>query len=458
MDSSSRCTIVTISMTTLKRCWKRFPKKGVEILTRKTEINPAKYHLDEHFSQLWQSFIASYGGLRLFSEQLPDVADRLDEQTIEEIANVMADIFGDPLEQVRTELREFFPSLDDVHLYPDFNTQPNVHEIFNAFRDTAFRRRVLKWERENPRKKHRFIAAWVDYMGQLPLSGVVLRQSALINLVSTLEIFVDGMIKIHHEQIDPKRTFKDHPTWKDRWDTLQEVNPSPLWQIYQEPLREFIARRNALVHQGGRITENGYLKQTKEVVSLRPQNTAVSRFLLVPTVYLREAFDTVVSFAFAVSQTTWRCWRHPRHSKTADKLASDFIYQTLRQKRYSLVEILSGTVVELKVSRKYQQTILVNWAIAYREQSKIDELIQVLARLDRHKAPRWEIEVAIHILSQHTDKAQLLLHDAAYKGKLREVSLYWPLFDPMREDIWFKNLFAMSYGELPPPKKRHWSN
>ncbi len=59
--------------------------------------------LDDRFRQLWRSFAATYGGLRLFSEQLPSVADRLDEQIIEEFAEVMADVFGDPPEQVHAE-------------------------------------------------------------------------------------------------------------------------------------------------------------------------------------------------------------------------------------------------------------------------------------------------------------------------------------------------------------------
>ncbi len=53
--------------------------------------------LDDRFRQLWFSFSTTYSGLRLFSEQLPALADRLDEQIIEEMAEVMADVFGDPL-------------------------------------------------------------------------------------------------------------------------------------------------------------------------------------------------------------------------------------------------------------------------------------------------------------------------------------------------------------------------
>lgn len=51
--------------------------------------------LDNRFRQVWQSFATTYSGLRLFSKQLPALADRLDEQTIGEMAEVMAGVFGD---------------------------------------------------------------------------------------------------------------------------------------------------------------------------------------------------------------------------------------------------------------------------------------------------------------------------------------------------------------------------
>ncbi|RMH47406.1 MAG: hypothetical protein D6694_01970, partial [Gammaproteobacteria bacterium] len=401
---------------------------------------------------------ATYGGLRLFSEQLPSVADRLDGQVIEEFAEAMADVFGDPSEQIRAELREFFPALDEDHLYPDFMNDPNVREAFAAFRDTAFRRRVLKWERENPRKKHRFLAAWTDYMAQPPISGIVLRQSALINLVSTLEIFVDGVVKIYREQVDPGYAIKKIPNWKDRWDALQKIVPSPLWQGYQAPLREIIARRNALIHQGGRITAGGYLKQTREVTTLRPPGAAEGWLLLVPTSYLQEAFDTVILFAFALSQFAWREWRKPRRSQIADKLASDFLYQTLRPKRHALVERLASIAVEVRPGWKYRQTMLVNWAIACREQGKGDEMNRVLAQLEARKKHRQETKAAIHILRQRFDQARALMKAMAEKGELnKRMSPYWPLFEPIRDKPWLNNLFKASYGTLPRSRKRRQS-
>lgn len=406
--------------------------------------------LDDSFRQLWQSFAATCGGLRLFSEQLPSVADRLDAQTLEEMAEVIADVFGDPIEQVRAELREFLPALDEDHLYPDFYNQPDVRETFEAFRDTAFRRRVLKWERENPRKKHRFLAAWTDYMAQPPLSGIVLRQSALINLVSTIEIFVDDVTKIHHDHVAPNRPLKDRPNWKDRWEILQEIAPSPLWQAYQAPLREIIARRNALIHQGGRITADGYIKQTEEVAALCPPEAAEGRFLLVPTGYLQEAFDTAILFAFALSQSAWRAWRKPRHSQIADKLASDFIYRILYQQRYPLVEGLAEIAIHFKPSWKYRPYILVNWAIACRALGKAEDFQTRLKQLEKRKKRTWIVEMAIHLLHQREEKARDLLKTAVREGKLDAISPYWPLFEPVRNELWFKYLFAISECDPMP--------
>ncbi len=61
------------------------------------------------------------------------------------------------------------------------------------------------------------------------------------------------------------------------------------------------------------------------------------------------------------------------------------IYQTLRQKRYPLVEKLAQIALELKPGQKYAQTILVNWAIACREQGKTESLYQVLSQLEKRK-------------------------------------------------------------------------
>lgn len=400
--------------------------------------------LDENLRGLWRSFTSIYGGLRLFSEQLPVIADRLDEQMMEEIAQVMADVFKIPKEQVRDELQEFLPSLNDEHLYPDFSNQPDTHEIFKAFQDSAFQRRVLNWSRKNPQKAHLLLAAWTDYMSQPPLNGIVLRQSTLINLVSIVEIFVDELIRLYIEQVDSMFSFPERPIWKERWQKLHEIPiSSPLWQNYENPLREIIARRNALIHQGGKITQKGYLKQTEGIETLRPQNVVEGHYLLVPTTYLMESFDNVILFAFAYHQSAWEQWRKPNRSVTRERVAGKFIYQNLRQKRYSLVEKLAEIITLHKPEWKIYSEILINRAIAYREQEKYEQLNLILEQLDKRKKNPWQIRMAIHVLRNQENEARQLLQSASRERKLREISLYWPLFDHIRDRKWFKTLFRL---------------
>ena len=49
-------------------------------------MNTSIHPLDQSFNQDWRAFITTYGALRRFSEQLPALADPLDEQIVEELA------------------------------------------------------------------------------------------------------------------------------------------------------------------------------------------------------------------------------------------------------------------------------------------------------------------------------------------------------------------------------------
>jgi predicted transcriptional regulator len=402
--------------------------------------------LDNHFKFIWQSFAATYNALRLFSEQLPTIADRLDEQIIKEMAQVMAEVFDDSPEQLRAELYEFLPSLDNDNLYPDFLNQPDVRESFSAFQDTSFRRRVLKWTRENPLQSHRLLAAWSDYMAQPPMSGIVLRQSALINLVSTLEVFVDEILKIYMQQVDPANNLVEFHSWKKRWDKLSKAIPSPLWHIFREALEEIIARRNILIHKGGRI-DSEYMRFAP--ASFRPPEAQENRLILVPTRYLETAFDTVLLFAFSLSQAAWRNWSEPKHSKQADITAHNFIYQVLRQRRFTLVEKLGEIAGKLKLRWYYRQYVLINQAIAQREMGNETGVDTLLAELEQGKKRLPAIEVSLNILHRRYEKAHELMKLAAKENKLNKFSPFWPLFDPVRDEAWFKQLFAVKHGELP---------
>jgi hypothetical protein len=158
--------------------------------------------LDQYLYRTWQIFNTNFGSLRLFGEQIAQIADRLDRQSVGEMAEVLADVFGDPQEEVEAELLEFLPSLDDLDLYPNFAERPDVREAFQCFGDQRFKARVLQWSVDNPRKSYQLAQVWFDYLTHPPANGILLRRSALISLVGTWEIFLEALFFGYYFYVD----------------------------------------------------------------------------------------------------------------------------------------------------------------------------------------------------------------------------------------------------------------
>jgi len=239
--------------------------------------------LDSYLKFHWQGFIATYGALHVFAEEITRRADQVDETRLQEMAEDLAYIFSDDVPTVLTELREFFPSLEHDHLYPDFSDNLDVREAFAAFQDSVFKQRVLRWAVKEQQKSARLLGVFAEAMYQPPVSGLYLRQSALIALVSAVEVFVDELLfgygwyndEKYQSISDPDeketqvRQAYDLRTWKKRWEKLIEIVPSGDWQTWQEEWSEIIARRNALVHVGGRVDAQ-YLQQASK--AYQPEN------------------------------------------------------------------------------------------------------------------------------------------------------------------------------------------
>lgn len=426
--------------------------------------NSASSTLDASFRQLWQSFAATYGSLRVFAEEITRRADQVDEKRLRDMVEDMVFAFNDDPATLQAELREFLPSLEHDHLYPDFSTNPNYREVVAAFQDSAFKRRILRWAVEEPERAYRFLNVFADALYQPPVNGIYLRQSVLLALVSAVEVFVDELLFVYGMYVDSQyqaisdstekekqvRDAYDLRTWKKRWEKLIELVPGGKWQAWQNEWSEIVARRNALIHNGGRADEQ-YLKQAPH--AFQPEGAKAGRTLLVPTAYLNRSVEVALLFTFSLSQNAWRKWQ--RHRKAADEAVNALIYENLRQRRYPIVVELAQMAIDLHMDWRREQYVWVNWAIALREQGKIDEMITALVSLERRKKRLWQIEIALNVLHRRDETVRCLLQEAAQKGKLhKEISLSWPLFDPVWEETWFKNLFNVSHGALPRAKKK----
>ncbi len=74
--------------------------------------------------------------------------------------------------------------------------------------------------------------------------------------------------------------------------------------------------------------------------------------------------------------------------------------------------------------------------------------------IEEMKKRAWNINLAIAVLRGNNEEAQRLLKDTSQKGKLKEISPYWPLFDPLRNEAWFKNWFRGSHAQLPRRRQK----
>jgi len=146
---------------------------------------------NEVFFQIWHKFTANIGSLWLFSNQITQMADKLDQDKVREIALEMADIFDNDPKEVEKEFLAFLPSLDDLDIYPNFYKNANVRETFQLFKSSDFKERVLDWAVENVAKAQKLVHIVTTYFAEPPANGVILRRSALVTLVSFLEVFVE---------------------------------------------------------------------------------------------------------------------------------------------------------------------------------------------------------------------------------------------------------------------------
>ncbi len=412
--------------------------------------------LDQYLYRIWQAFNANFGSLRLFGEQIAQVADQLDRQSVREMAEVLADVFDESVEQIEAELLDFFPSLDDLDLYPDFAENPDVRQTFELFNDSFFKARVVRWGMENPRKMHQLANAWLDYFSQPPANGIILRRSTLVSLVGTLEILLEDLFFGYYLYVDGVKLAKDvreqaarkraraamHAGgWRGRIEKFGGLGIDlKVVQDYLDEIVEITQRRNVMVHKQG-IIDAGYMRNAPS--TCQPAGAEDGLMLVVSTCYLNRAFDVVLALAFGLSQACWRHWEPRKRKKQAHHVAANFLYQTLRQQRYVLVKDLARCLERLSLPWATRQFVLVDHAIALRELGEKSAMKPLLLELKGRKRER-QFTIALAILQEDFSRARLFLKRAAEKGELRKISPYWPLFDPIRDEPWFQNVLHIS--------------
>ena len=402
-----------------------------------------KGDINQQFKQIWLRFNANVGSLWIFSHEVARLAGDWDKELVHKMAEEIADLFGDDPSEVENDVYEFIPSADILEIEPDFRENASAREVIDAFQSGDFKRRAMNWLYENPSKGFQLLDVMNSVFDQPPANGIILRRSALVNLVGFLELLLQDLYSVYYfsigaSNVDSSVKKAMSGGWKNRLEFFRSLGIDiGVFGKALDELIEIAQRRNLIVHKDG-VIDRGYLDNI-DAGYIHAKGFLVGQRLLVPTAYLEQALDTIHFFGAALHQLCWRCWSSSAHKK-ADDFYHSLIYSALRHERYALVIQLNNFAGNLNLGKNARLISWVNHAIALREMGQKAEVQQIIGILKRSR-PDWKIKIAISVLASDTANTHLMLKHAGERNKLHTISKDWPLFKPLWNQVWFDNVF-----------------
>ena len=385
---------------------------------------------------LWTSFNSNIGALYSFFEKVTELADEADKEKIKAISAKLAGLFRDNPDEVEMEIASLFPSIDDLDIYPDIRNNESIKEMMEELKDASFIEQVKGWEKKHPFKSQKFMEILLSAFTDPPMSGVMLRRSMLVSLVTFLEILVQDAFVSHFlvqcETKEKALKLADGMSkgWGQRLSNLEKIGLGSLAQSkYREEIIEITKRRNLLVHNDGVVDDDYLEKAPQKYKSLKPGS-----IFIVSTKYLQRALDIAYTFGLYLCVSQWKLNSIPEtaQSKEIDKL----LIPSLNQKRYSLVLEITNHLSDESLPKQVPQRFLADRAIAFRELGQTREVRKIISKLEKLD-DHWSNSVAIAMLTNNIADLQKTLKDDKVPANIS----YWPLFDPVKNEIWFKQLF-----------------
>ncbi len=344
----------------------------------------------------WMRFNSNIGALHSFFENLTKFADEADKLKVKKFAEELTHIFKDKLEIVEKDISKFIPSVDDWDVYPDFRKDESVREMISTIKDEEFKNIASKWDQSHPFKSQRLVRIFSSAFNDPPVSGVLLRRSMLVSLVTFLEIFLEDTYKNYYLCLGQSKAEAEKGAsalmkgnWRDqKIANLQKIGLDiSTISKYSDEILEIAQRRHLIVHNDG-IVDEGYNKNV-------PNRYNIGDHLLVSTQYFQKAINLIHTFGFLLFYN--QLIQYETNKQTQLSKLYDFIYNSLTLKRYGLVIDLPENTEDLNLTEHTQQILLINKAIAFRElgeTEKVELVVKNLKNTEHHR----QIDLAISML------------------------------------------------------------
>lgn len=388
----------------------------------------SKGEISKLIQNSWLRFNSNMGALYAMFEHLSMLADEVDKAKIKDISNELAFIFKDKPEIVEKDISKYFPSIDDLDVYPDFRKDESAKEIIQAFQDQELREALLEWEIKHPHRAYRLKRAFSSGFNNPPMNGVLIRRSMLVSLVTFFEIFVEDTFKIHYLASGLSLHDAQKKAGKSGWKSqLKSIGLDiPVIQKYKDEVFEFSLRRNLLVHNDGVVDD----KYTTQI----PNRYEIGDQLLISTQYFQRAMD--IFHMLGLFLFCNQLEKFEENKQVFQNILNDFVLTSLECKRYNLVLELSDNYQHLNLPEEKQKIIMVNRAIAFRELGRTEEVNNIVSIL-KTMVSDWRISIAISMLSNDIPALKRQIKKIPNSPNIVKI-LARPLFDPIKNEIWFK--------------------
>jgi hypothetical protein len=281
---------------------------------------------------------------------------------------------------------------------------------------------------------------YLSFPNALPSEGKLLSLADLRSIGSIEEaekILIDKEIdSLMHEGT---ATQIEYFTKRPKVD-LKCLNP------YLEMLLEIMLRRNLFVHNDG-IVNKFYLDGvSKEYI--KQNNIKEGDTLECTGNYLSDAIDTICICGTILIQQAWRKWNE-KNTKNAESVINSYTYDLLIEKRWNLVERLAEYASGLQfISEADARIIIINHAIALKEQNKLAEMESLLSKKD-WSSQAIKFHVAIFALKeQYSFMIPYLRKSVAADEIGKDAIKEWPLFRWFRESEDFQSVMKGLFPDI----------
>lgn len=421
--------------------------------------------LKTSLSKIAKRFYENLKAIRVFNEQIGKLAEKYDKEVLEEFISTVSELL--PLDVAEKTPSNQVETNND-YANTDANQEENGEENSNSSNEAP--------SMVDPAKLNELAKFLRNTRLNSPLQSQLLRQGALITLISFFESLIADLLQFFYlkypnalpseghilsladlREIGSIEDAEKYLIDKEVDDLLRENIETQIEYFTKRPkvnlkllddqlttLVEINQRRNLLVHNSGEVNRTYIARVSKDY--LREKEIKEGDILTVNGEYLSNSIDLTYLCGTILLEQCWRKWVK-EEIEIADNLLRKLSYDLLVEKRWNLVIQIAEFASKLDFkSDSDSRIVTINHAIALKEQNKTDEMETLLSQKDWSSCS-INFHVALYALrDQEKEMINFLMKSVAAEEIDKEALVEWPLFRWFRES----NAFDETLEKLFP--------